>query len=101
MLEANCNFKKPAFFLPLIMAMPLAKVTESRARKKRQEPILTSFHIYNLARNNNFDYSKAKNELGYTTRSYEETIRDEVKWLESNNKIKRSANGRSLNKSLT
>jgi nucleoside-diphosphate-sugar epimerase len=64
-------------------------------------PILTSFHIYNLARNNNFDYSKAKNELGYTTRSYEETIRDEVKWLEANSKIKGGSSGRTLNKSLT
>jgi dihydroflavonol-4-reductase len=101
MLEANCDCKKPAFFLPLILAAPLAKVTESRARKKGHEPILTSFHIYNLARNNNFDYSKAKNELGYTTRSYEETIRDEVKWLEANSKIKGGSSGRTLNKSLT
>ena len=32
-------------------------------------------------RNNEFDYSKAENELGYTTRSYQETIHDEVQWM--------------------
>ena len=28
-----------------------------------------------------FDYSKAQRELGYVTRSYAETIHDEVEWL--------------------
>ena len=28
-----------------------------------------------------FDYSKAQKELGYTPRSYKETIYDEVEWL--------------------
>lgn len=37
--------------------------------------------LYNLARNNEFDYSKACSELGYTTRPYQETIHDEVQWL--------------------
>lgn len=43
--------------------------------------MMTTFSVYNLARNNNFDYSKAKEELGYRTRSYQETIHDEVEWL--------------------
>ena len=43
--------------------------------------MMTTFSVYNLARNNEFDYSKAKEELGYTTRSYKETIHDEVEWL--------------------
>ena len=42
---------------------------------------MTTFSVYNLARNNEFDYSKAKKELGYVTRSYAETIHDEVEWL--------------------
>ena len=44
-------------------------------------PLMTTFSVYNLARNNEFDYSKAENELGYTTRSYQETIHDEVQWM--------------------
>lgn len=43
--------------------------------------MMTTFSVYDPARNNAFDYTKAKNELGYTTRSYQETIHDEVLWL--------------------
>ena len=42
---------------------------------------MTTFSVYNLARNNVFDYSKAKNELGYTPRPYQQTIHDEVQWM--------------------
>ena len=48
---------------------------------KGEKPMMTTFSVYNLARNNKFDYSKAIEELGYTTRSYKETIHDEVEWL--------------------
>lgn len=34
-----------------------------------------------------FDYSKAQRELGYTTRPYNETIRDEIAWLKQEGKI--------------
>lgn len=43
--------------------------------------MMTNFAVYNLARNNQFDYSKAERELGYRTRPYEETLRDEAQWL--------------------
>jgi dihydroflavonol-4-reductase len=49
---------------------------------------MTTFSVYNLARNNDFDSSKAKNELGYNTRSYTETIKDEIRWLKDNNLIR-------------
>ena len=48
---------------------------------------MTTFSVYNLARNNDFDSGKAKRELGYTTRSYRETIRDEIAWLRETGKI--------------
>lgn len=43
---------------------------------------------YKLARNNEFDYSKAERELGYHTRPYEETLRDETNWLMAEGYIK-------------
>lgn len=48
---------------------------------------MTTFSVYNLARNNEFDSSKAKEELGYTTRSYEGTIKDEIAWLKQQGKM--------------
>ena len=51
------------------------------AKVTGDKPLLTSFNIYNLARNNDFDTTKAREELGYTTRPYKETIHDMVTWL--------------------
>jgi dihydroflavonol-4-reductase len=83
--ESGC--KPLRFYLPLGFAYFLAKILEKRAIKTGVKPLLTTFSVYNLARNNVFDYSKAAKELGYKTRSYEETLRDEIVWLRSQGKI--------------
>ena len=83
--ESGC--KKVSVFLPLKLADFMAKQMEKRAAKKGEKPMMTRFSVYNLARNNVFDSSKAKRELGYTTRSYRETIHDEIKWLRATGKI--------------
>ena len=38
-------------------------------------------------KNNSFDYSKAQREIGYKTRPYKETIKDEIAWLKANGHI--------------
>ena len=83
--EAKC--KNIKMFLPIKVADFIAKILEKQAKKKGIKPLMTTFSVYNLARNNKFDSSKAKNELGYITRSYEETVRDEVAWLKIEGKI--------------
>lgn len=83
--EAGCKDMK--LFLPIGAANFIAKMLEKQAKKKGTKPLMTTFSVYNLARNNNFDSSKAKKELGYTTRSYQETIHDEIVWLKENGKI--------------
>ena len=40
-----------------------------------------------MARNNAFDSSKAKKDLGYKTRPFHETIRDEIAWLKEIGKL--------------
>jgi dihydroflavonol-4-reductase len=49
--------------------------------------MMTTFSVYNLKRNNQFDYSKAARELGYTTSPLEVTLRDQIQWLKENGKI--------------
>ena len=83
--ESGC--KQIKFFLPIAAANFLAKILEKKAEKSGEKPLMTTFSVYNLARNNRFDSSKAKKDLGYTTRSYRETIRDEVRWLKETGKI--------------
>ena len=81
MLHAECNAKKIKFYLPLDLADKIAAGLEKQAEKTGKMPLMTTFSVYNLARNNEFDCTKAKTELGYTTRPYEETIHDEVQWM--------------------
>ncbi len=83
--EAGC--KKLKMFLPIKVANFIAKTLEKKAKKKGEKPLMTTFSVYNLARNNCFDSSKARKELGYTTRSYRDTLHDEIRWLKSEGKI--------------
>lgn len=83
--ESGCKPMK--LFLPLGAANFLAKMAEKQAKKTGKAPLMTTFSVYNLARNNDFDSTKAKRELGYTTRSYAETMRDEIQWLKATHKI--------------
>lgn len=83
--ESGC--KPIRFFLPTGIANALAGLLERQAKKSGKRPLMTTFSVYNLARNNAFDSTRAREELGYTTRSYEETMRDEIKWLKATKKI--------------
>ena len=91
MLNAECNSKKIKFYLPLNLADKIAQGLEKQAEKTGKKPLMTTFSVYNLARNNEFNYSKACEELGYTTRSYQETIRDEVQWMKDEGLIEDAA----------
>lgn len=79
--ESGC--KKISFFLPGKMAYWLASRMEKKGEKNGKAPALTTFAVWNLMRNNVFDSTKAKTELGYKTRPYQETIHDQVEWMKS------------------
>lgn len=83
--EAGC--KPIKFFLPISIAERIAKQMEKRAAKRGDVPMMTTFSVYNLKRNNQFDCSKAEQELGYTTRPIVDTLRDQIAWLRSNGLI--------------
>jgi dihydroflavonol-4-reductase len=87
MLHNDLGCKSIRFYLPLGIAAFIAKRMERKAKKTGKQPIMTSFSVYHLARNNTFDYSKAKKELGYKTRPYAETLHDEAQWLKQEGKI--------------
>lgn len=80
MLAEEAGVKPVKTFLPIWLANFIAKIMEKQANKNGSRPLMTTFSVYNLARNDDFDSTKAKKELGYKTRSYEETIHDEVEW---------------------
>ena len=88
MLHDACGCKRPLFYVPISMAYRLAEKMEKKAARTGKKAMMTKFSVYNLDRNNTFDYSKAERELGYHTRPYAETLRDEACWLVAEGKIK-------------
>lgn len=91
MLHEASGCKTPFFYVPISMAYKLAGQMEKKAKKTGEKPMMTNFAVYNLARNNHFDYSKAERELGYHTRPYEETLRDEAQWLKEEGFLEKKA----------
>jgi len=87
MIADEAGVKRIKFFLPASIAMSVAKNAEKKAKKNGTKPVMTTFVVYNLARNNDFDSTKAFKELGYMTRPYAETIHDEVVWLRETGKL--------------
>lgn len=83
--EAGC--KPVRTFLPIWAANWMGGMMEKQAKKKGIKPLMTRFSVYNLARNNRYDSTKAVRELGYSTRPYRETIHDEIAWLKETGKI--------------
>lgn len=81
LLRAETGCKTPRLYLPLSAAYRLAEEMEKKAKKKGEKPLMTRFSVYNLDRNNTFDYSKAQQELDYHTRPYSETLQDMARWL--------------------
>ena len=81
--------KKVKVFIPGWAAGVMGRVMEGIAKKKGEKPILTSFNVFMLTKNNHYDSSKAREELGYTTRPYKETIHDMVEWLLAEGYIKK------------
>lgn len=86
-LKEECQCNVPETYLPLDVAYNMAGKQEEEAKQRGEVPLMTRFSVYNLARNNSFDFSKAQEELHYQTRPYQQTIHDMIQWLKSEHKI--------------
>lgn len=79
--ESGC--RRIRFFLPCRIARKIASHMEKKAAKNGTRPLLTTYSVDVLDRNNEYDSSKARKELGYSCRTYNETIKDEVAWIKA------------------
>ncbi len=87
LLSTRTGTKEVKMILPAGAARFLGKLSDL-VGKITQKPVrMTSFAVYSLIRNNVFDCSKAERELGYRTRSFEDSIADTITWLEREHKI--------------
>jgi dihydroflavonol-4-reductase len=87
LISKHTGFPEVNIILPIPLAEVIAFISEIVARLRRKTTMFTTYSVYNLARNNNFDCSKAMMELGYQCRPFVETIQDTIRWLETEDKI--------------
>ena len=82
------KMKKPKVKIPLPLAIGSAWTLESICRVIKAKPMFTVYAIKVLQSNCEISSDKARNELGYTSRSMSESIRDGLEWLKANGRIK-------------
>ena len=67
--------------LPAGMGKFLGSMSDMAEMITHKPQRMTSFAVYNLVRNNEFDSSKAMRELGYSPRSMAQSIAEEIDWM--------------------
>jgi dihydroflavonol-4-reductase len=76
--------------LPLWFAKMTAPLAELYYKIKKQKPLFTSYSLYTLQSNSNFNSKKAQQELGYKLKfSLKQSIEDTYMWIKANNLIRR------------
>ncbi len=81
-LSDTTGCKEVTRIIPARAGKFMGKASDIIGNITKKEMKMTSFAVYNLARNNNFSCEKAENELGYKTRPFKETIVDELDWMQ-------------------
>ncbi len=56
-------------------------------KSKKRQPIFTRYSLYTLQSNSMFSHEKAKRDLAYMARPFEQTVTDAIQWLRSENMI--------------
>lgn len=87
LVREEAGLPPPWFTVPLAVLRPLGWMGGRHCKLTRKPALLTDYTIYNLERNNDLPSEKAKAQLGFESRPLEETVRDTIQWLRSENYV--------------
>lgn len=80
-LSAHTGLPTIKTILPAGIGRLLGKMSDMAEKMTHKPQRMTSFAVYNLVRNNEFDSSKAVAELGYNPRPMAQSIAEEIDWM--------------------
>ena len=80
-LSAHTGLPTIKTILPASVGKLLGKMSDMAEKLTHKPQRMTSFAVYNLVRNNEFDSSKAVEELGYNPRPMAQSIAEEIDWM--------------------
>lgn len=74
--------------VPIWVARMLVPAFSLYYKIRNLRPLFTRYSLYTLTSSSNFSSEKAKRELGYKVRPFRQTVRDALKWLEVEGKLR-------------
>jgi dihydroflavonol-4-reductase len=80
-LERNIGRPAPTYEIPSALARAAGVLASVYYRLVRRRPVFTAYSIDVLRSNSQVSSARARQELGFTTRPWQESIRDHVEWF--------------------
>jgi dihydroflavonol-4-reductase len=82
-LEVDIRRPSPSYEIPAKIARAAGVLASVYYRLVRRQPLFTAYSIDVLRSNSLVSSARAREELGFTTRPWRESIRDHVEWFRS------------------
>ncbi len=80
-LERNIGYKAPGYEIPSGIARAAGVLAGVYYRVMRRRPVFTAYSIDVLTSNSQVSSARAREELGFTARRWQDSIRDHVEWF--------------------
>ena len=82
-LARNIGYPAPTYEIPAVIARAAGVLASVYYRLIQRRPVFTAYSIDVLRSNSQVSSARAREELGFTTRPWQESIRDHVNWFRS------------------
>jgi len=80
-LERNIGYLAPTYEIPPVIARAAGTLASVYYRLIRRRPVFTAYSIDVLRSNSQVSSARAREELGFITRPWQESIHDHVEWF--------------------
>lgn len=80
-LACDIGYPAPTYRIPATIARAAGVLASGYYRLLRRQPVFTAYSIDVLRSNSQVSSARAREELGFTTRPWQESIRDQVEWF--------------------
>jgi len=80
-LEHDIGYPAPTYRIPAVIARVAGVLASVYYRLLRRKPVFTAYSIDVLRSNSMVSSARARQELGFNSRPWQETIRDHVEWF--------------------
>jgi dihydroflavonol-4-reductase len=80
-LERNIGYPAPTYEISSTIARAAGVLASVYYRLIRRKPVFTAYSIDVLRSNSQVSSARAREELGFTTRPWQDSIRDQVEWF--------------------